>query len=425
LSGFALNSGGYECYCSGGFRYPQDFEGPYKGIHLIDVNNRKYPLCIKSEALLQFPNWINRYNPDNSYDRTFGGTDYIYNNYRYSPLSDIYYSLNRGSDNFVINLDRNDPDVNYDHLIFPYRNRYRNRRKRFLDRRNAFEKLRDSIYSANEYKRQCYSMYQDILRLHDDDERYVLNLRYHANDVFKPQMAQAVRIAHIISSYLQLHVPIGTTSSAGNQYDSFNVFSNKVGNKMRPDPQLDERIIIAEIMSTLYAQYPLLEVNVFFNGTEYNRQKLFATQNTLAFGLTGFKTGSEILLNRSNDDSHLTKSWYKDAISRYTFAAQGTFGGAGAFQPENEKNFYTNPNSFELNSLTYRIDRYSIEMNLRKSFDGLTGSTDLPVKFYDAASSGVWFGPYYDCQKVTNKPQSIVRMSYSVPIMTGTSKPPV
>ena len=78
LSGFALNSGGYECYCSGGFRYPQDFEGPYKGIHLIDVNNRKYPLCIKSEALLQFPNWINRYNPDNSYDRTFGGTDYIY-----------------------------------------------------------------------------------------------------------------------------------------------------------------------------------------------------------------------------------------------------------------------------------------------------------------------------------------------------------
>ena len=64
-------------------------------------------------------------------------------------------------------------------------------------------------------------------------------------------------------------------------------------------------------------------------------------------------------------------------------------------------------------------------MNIRNSFDGLSGSVDLPVKFYDAAASGVWFGPYYDCQKVSNRPQSIVRMSYSVPIITGANKPPM
>ena len=372
--------------------------------------------------MLQFPNWINKYNSDaSSIDRAYGGTDYTYN-YHYNPLNDINYAMNRAKNNFFVNIDKSEQDFQYDQLIFPFKNK---KRKRFLDRRNAFEKLRDSIYASNDYKRQCYSMYQEILRLHDDDERYILNLRYHANDVFKPQMAQAVRISHILSSYLQLHSPIGTTSSAGNQYDSFNYFSNVVGKKMRPDPQLDERIVIAEIMSTLYAHYPLLEVNVFFNGSEYNRQKLFSTQNTLAFGLSGFKTGSELLLNCSNDDSHLSKPWYQDAVSRYTFASKGTFSGAGAFQPDNEKNFYVNPNTFDLNSLTYRIDRYSIEMNIRNSFDGLSGSVDLPVKFYDAAASGVWFGPYYDCQKVSNRPQSIVRMSYSVPIITGANKPPM
>ncbi len=356
--------------------------------------------------MLQFPNWISKSNIDGR-----SGTDFV-NNYQYSPLNDaLSYFMTQNKDQS-------------DHLVFPFKQA--NRRKRFLDRRNAFEKLRDSIYSSNDYyKRQCYSVYQDVIRLYDDDERFILNLRYHVNDVFKPQMAQAIRIAHILSSYIQLHIPIGTTSAAGSQYDTFNLFANNVGNKMKQDPQLDERLVIAEIMSTLYANYPLLEANVFFNGTEYSRQKLYSTQNTLAFGLSAIRTDSELMLNRSNDDSHLTKSWYKDAISRYTFASKGTFGGAGAFQPENEKNFYSNPSTFDLNSLTYRIDRYSIEMNLRRSFDGLSGSVDLPVKFYDAASSGVWYGPYYDCQKPSNKPESTVRMSYSVPIVTAGNKPPM
>lgn len=427
-----------------GYRYPQNFEGPFRGKELSDQYRRNYPLCVKSEGLLQYPNWISKsniYYPGFETNNRYGTDFNYYRNYATNDLFD--YPINSQKDSLIVNLDdtiekvdlnsNNDDSAfkKYDHLIFPYktskkRSSDQNRQKRFLDRRNSFEKLRDAIYSSDIlFRRQCFSRIQDVLRLFEDDERFIINLRYYVNDVFRAQMAQAIRIAHILSSYIQLHVPFGTTSFAGNQYDSFNSFANTVGIKMKQDPQLDERLVIAEIMSTLNAHYPLLEVNVFFNGSEYARQKLYATQNTLAFGLSMIRTDSEMWLNRSNDDSHLTKSWYQDAINRFTYAGKGTFSGAGAFQPNNERNFYLNPDSFDLNSMSYRIDRYTVEMNLRRTFDGLTGSVNLPIKYYDAASSGVWFGPYYDCQKRTTKPSSTIRMSYSVPIVTGSNKPPV
>lgn len=55
----------------------------------------------------------------------------------------------------------------------------------------------------------------------------------------------------------------------------------------------------------------------------------------------------------------------------------------------------------------------------------MQGSVDLPVKSYDAAASGVWFGPYFDCQKRYLKTKTTMRMSYSVPITYASDKPPM
>ncbi len=137
--------------------------------------------------------------------------------------------------------------------------------------------------------------------------------RNHANQVFKPQIAQAIRIAHVLSAYIQLHSPF-SMSSVYTQSESSK--QKSYGTNLKPDPQLEEYIIVGELMSTLMANYPIQEVNVFFNGTEYDRQKFFSSQNTLGFGLSMIRSDIEILLNRSNDDSHLSKSWYLDSVSR-------------------------------------------------------------------------------------------------------------
>jgi hypothetical protein len=54
------------------------------------------------------------------------------------------------------------------------------RHKRFIDKRNNFEKLRDSIYVDQDLlRRRCLSRpYQDILLLNEDDERFILNTRF-------------------------------------------------------------------------------------------------------------------------------------------------------------------------------------------------------------------------------------------------------
>ncbi len=424
LSDFGLNNGGYECHCVGGYRYPINYEGPFNGKQLSNRDKTQYPLCMRSEGLLQYPNWIRKVQLNNNptFRVMYDGT-----------MVDLQHTnlANFRKDQHLVELQ--EPGSYTDELVFKY-NQKLVRKRRFLDKRNNYERLRDAIFTyEGQFKRQCYTQNnQDVIQVFDDDERYTFDLRSHVNDAFPPQMVQAIRIAHVISSYIQLHIPYGTSSLAGNQYDTLNSFVNTMSLNMRQDPQLDEHFIIAEIMSTLNAHYPLVEANVFFNGTEYARQKLYSSQNTLSFGLSMYRTGGgndEVFLNRSNDNSHLTKSWYKNAIDRYTYAggksAQHADAGAGAFQNNYEKNFFDTPNTFDLASQTYRIDRYSIEMDLRRNFDGTSGTVTLPIKYYDAASSGVWFGPFYDCQKKSVKPTSILRMSYSVPIITTSAKRPV
>lgn len=244
------------------------------------------------------------------------------------------------------------------------------------------------------------------------------SFRKHAEAVFKAQTSQAIRIAHILSSYLQLHSPSSSTSSVNTE----NIYSN-YGRNLRPDPQLEEYIVVGEIISTILTNYPIQEISVFFNGTEFNRQKTFAIQNTLAFGVSAIKSDIELLLNRSNDDSHISKSWYKDAINRFIYNDNKT-AYAGIYNNEIERNYFQSVGALDASS-KYKIDRYGIEMSLRKSFDGIQGNNELPVKYYDAASSGVWFGPYYDCQKRYIKTKTTLRMSYNVPIITSASKQPV
>jgi len=252
--------------------------------------------------------------------------------------------------------------------------------------------------------------------------------RNHANQVFKPQTAQAIRIAHILSSYLQLHSPLATASSVNSQND-YGAFTN-FGTTLKPDPQLDEHLVIGEIFSTLQTHYPLQEVNVFFNGTEFARQKLSASQNTLAFGVSMIRSDVELLLNRSNDNTHLGKTWYLDAVSRYQYGGGRSVYG-GHYRNDFERNYYkddglnSDTGSSASNNNNFRIERYSIEMSVRRSFDGTLGSYDLPVKSYDAAAAGVWFGPYYDCQKRYLKTKTTLRLSYSVPVIMSDSKLPM
>lgn len=234
-------------------------------------------------------------------------------------------------------------------------------------------------------------------------------------------MAQALRIAHILSSYIQIHSPFSISSV--NSQNDFGHMKNV--ENLKPDPQLDEAIITGEIMSTLISNYPIQEVHVFFNGTEFERQKFFSTQNTLNFGLSAIRSDIELILNRTNDNSHLRKSWYLDSIKRFMYSGKTQYG--GPYFTDEERQFYESAGAFESNLFgnSFKFDRYGVEMNIRRAFDGLSGNVEMSPKYYDAASSGVWFGPYYDCQKRYMKTKTTLRMSYSVPIITSMNKLPM
>lgn len=244
--------------------------------------------------------------------------------------------------------------------------------------------------------------------------------------MFKAQTAQALRIAHLISAYLQLHSPFGTSSV--NTQNDYAAYTNFDYNNLRPDPQLEEYIMIGEAMSALMSNYPLQEVNIFFNGTEYERQKFFSAQNTLSFGISAIRSDIELILNRTNDGSHLRKSWYMYSNDKFMWGSgtgKTVFG--GPYTTDEEKNFFKTAGPFDngLFGSGFRLERYGIEMNMRRTFDGQSGNIDLPPKFYDAPASGIWYGPYYDCQKRYMKTKTTLRMTYSVPIITSMSKLPM
>lgn len=155
---YGLRPGGYECECISGFTYPFNIQGPYRGQELSDSNSNIYPLCRKSEGLIQYPNWVNKNAIEN-------------------PMPNIASSS--FENNFDLNIRKRDLDPLLKLPVFNEKNKVK-RKKRFIDMRNNFEKLRDSIYgNQDDLNRRCSIMsFQDILRLNDDDERFILNLRF-------------------------------------------------------------------------------------------------------------------------------------------------------------------------------------------------------------------------------------------------------
>ena len=149
---YGLSQGGYECECASGFHYPYNFKGPYKGVELANADVYTYPLCLKSERLLQYPNWISR-----------NDHEFILPRDRGTSILQSYNIMKKRSIN--------------EKMV--KRNNSHKRKKRFIDNRNNFEKLRDIIFNDQEYlRRRCISKpFQDIVLLKEDDERFILNLR--------------------------------------------------------------------------------------------------------------------------------------------------------------------------------------------------------------------------------------------------------
>lgn len=176
---FGLNSGGYECQCIGGFHYPRDVQGPYRGKELGN-NMVPYPLCGKSEGLLQYPNWVSKNAFENPIPQLASSAqDLHYNHYVYKrevkkekielvklPVVVEEPPAKKNS------TERREKRETKEKKL--------NRKKRFLDRRNNFEKLRDAIFGDQEQLiRRCNMMpFQDIIHFNEDDERFIVNLRY-------------------------------------------------------------------------------------------------------------------------------------------------------------------------------------------------------------------------------------------------------
>ena len=161
LGGYGMNQGGYECHCRSGYHYPPDFEGPYKGIELLNAKLKSYPLCIPSQGLLQFPTWITNDDQHLAFSNSMSDERRLIE--RRISLNPDWDLTGRFKRSFEFNRTK--------------------KSKRFIDRRNNYEKLRDSILETEDYFRgKCLLVpFQDVFNLNDDDERFVLNLRFDSN----------------------------------------------------------------------------------------------------------------------------------------------------------------------------------------------------------------------------------------------------
>lgn len=133
-------------------------QGPYRGKELGN-NLVPYPLCLKSEGLLQYPNWVSKNAFENPVPNL--AVSSLDHNFNHNVKRDLDSVMRKN------NIEKNQMPAK------------KKRVKRFLDRRNNFEKLRDSIFGDQEnLVRRCNMMpFQDVVLLNEDDERFILNLR--------------------------------------------------------------------------------------------------------------------------------------------------------------------------------------------------------------------------------------------------------
>lgn len=241
----------------------------------------------------------------------------------------------------------------------------RHQSRRSIPRANLFEKLRALIFK----RPSTCPPWSHIAMLPDeqnDDEniRFISDLTRHMDRTARPFTLQAIRLAHLFSSYLALYRPDRDPGNDG--------FIDR-----RPDPSLTEQWIESEIMSTGLAYTQLLEVSIYLNGTEYERQNPFQQRGEVFDGKSefGYRTSvfkdmnyglsfirfdndeDKYILNRTLDGSYLQEGgWYDKAMQAISII---------------------------------QTTRYSVSMSMRRDMMG-TQLIKLPTLLYDAPTNGIW-----------------------------------
>jgi hypothetical protein len=199
----------------------------------------------------------------------------------------------------------------------------------------------------------------------DDNIRFIQDLTRHVDRIARPFTIQAVRLAHLFSGYLALYRPDRDPANDG--------FLDR-----RPDPVLTEQWFESELISTGLAYAQLLEVGIYLNGSEYERQNPFQQRGEsfenqgefgyrssvfrpMNFGLSFRRFDREnedkYVLNRTLDGSYLEEGgWYDKAMEKRT---------------------------------SIETKRYTVSMAMRRDLLG-TQSIRLPAMSYDAPTTGVW-----------------------------------
>ncbi|CAF1327965.1 unnamed protein product [Adineta steineri] len=338
IAGFNLQSGGYQCSCHPNFRYPSNVRTPYRPA-FDKYSSKSLPICQPVRLLTQYPTW--------QVEQT--------KHYQY---------------------------------------------RRSVPRPNLFEKLRSLIFNRPSTCPPWSHIAMLPVEQNDDDNiRFVNDLTRHVDRIARPFTLQAVRLAHLFSSYLALYRPDRDPANDG--------FLDR-----RSDPPLTEQWLESEIMSTGLAYTQLLEVGIYLNGTEYERQNPFQQRGEPLEGQNefGYRTSvfqhmnyglafirfdnddEKYILNRTLDGSYLNEGgWYDKALQ---------------MRANIEK------------------QRYSVSMTMRRDILG-TQLIKLPTLLYDAPTTGVWFGPYHDCSFPNPSSKSMVRWRYSVPIFKEIARLPV
>ncbi|CAF1290010.1 unnamed protein product [Adineta steineri] len=338
IAGFNLQSGGYQCSCHPNFRYPSNVRTPYRPA-FDKYSSKSVPHCQPVRLLTQYPTW--------QVEQT--------KHYQY---------------------------------------------RRSVPRPNLFEKLRSLIFNRPSTCPPWSHIAMLPVEQNDDDNiRFVNDLTRHVDRIARPFTLQAVRLAHLFSSYLALYRPDRDPANDG--------FLDR-----RSDPPLTEQWLESEIMSTGLAYTQLLEVGIYLNGSEYERQNPFQQRGEplegqnefgyrtsvfqhMNYGLAFIRFDNEdekYILNRTLDGSYLNEGgWYDKALQ---------------MRANIEK------------------QRYSVSMTMRRDILG-TQLIKLPTLLYDAPTTGVWFGPYHDCSFPNPSSKSMVRWRYSVPIFKEIARLPV
>jgi hypothetical protein len=241
----------------------------------------------------------------------------------------------------------------------------RHQHRRAIPQANLFEKLRSLIFNRPSACPPWSHIAMLPVEQNDDDNiRFINDLTRHVDRIARPFTLQAIRLAHLFSSYLALYRPDRDPANEG--------FIDR-----RSDPPLTEQWIESEIMSIGLAYTQLLEVSIYLNGSEYERQNPFQHRDEILEGKNefGYRTSvfrhmnyglafirfdnddDKYILNRTLDGSYLNEGgWYDKAMQMIS---------------------------------NIQTKRYSVTMSMRRDMLG-TQLIKLPTMLYDAPINGIW-----------------------------------